>query len=296
VRKNSLYQSSRSEIAQGSAKNLMSTDAPSSLIKCIAEAVAAIVAAGFVISVVYDWGFIRALGMGFAELPTTTADHFRSGLLWFPPLAAAGLVYVAIEFQFQRVERGLTEKEIIESSRKPEWTRKFRGGPQKLFAWMTPLLVITYALVGDAYSTLPPWVLAIVWMSFSDWCYSTPLIKQRRNRAVQLGFTFVPIIGILAYFSGYNAAIDAAFRKPVEVTLERPQPLQPISGSLLRTLDRGVLILPENKLIQFVPWNQVQGIVQKTSYHPFRGLLCEWFKKCPIAENNSSDTSGPAAK
>src|SRR5919197_1500493 len=101
-------------------------------IGAVAEGIAVAIAVGFVVSVIYDWGFVYALGMDFGCLPTTTTDHFRSGLLWFPSLLGLIFLYVAIEFQFQRVERGLTEKEIIESSSNPVWTRKFREGPQKL--------------------------------------------------------------------------------------------------------------------------------------------------------------------
>lgn len=120
-------------------------------IKTLAEGVALIVAIGFIVSVIYDWGFFRALGLDFAYLPTTTADHFRSGLLWFPPLLGAVFVYAAIEYQFQRVERGLTEKEIVESSSNPEKLRKFRAGPWKTFVWMAPVYVVTYVLIGDGY-------------------------------------------------------------------------------------------------------------------------------------------------
>ena len=107
-------------------------------IKVLAEGAAVVVAIGFVVSVMYDWGFVRALSLDFAYLPTTTSDHFRSGLLWFPPLLVGVLLYVAVEFQFQRVERGLTEKEIVESSSNPERMRKFREGPWKLVAWTAP--------------------------------------------------------------------------------------------------------------------------------------------------------------
>src|SRR3989304_6241901 len=154
-------------------------------IGALVEGAAAIVAVGFVVSVIYDWGFVYALGLDFAHLPTTTADHFRSGLLWFPPLLVAVLAYAAIEFQFQRVERGLTEKEIVESSSNPERMRKFREGPWKLVVWAAPVYVVSYFLIGDAFASLLPLMLAIVWMGFAEWCYSAPLIKQRRSRNLQ---------------------------------------------------------------------------------------------------------------
>lgn len=267
----------------------MANDSNPVSIGTVAEGVAVAVAVGFVISVIYDWGFLYALDLNFAYLPTTTADHFRSGLIWFPPLLYFIFVYIAIEFQFQRVERGLTESEIIGSSRNPDRMRKFREGPRKLVVWMAPLYVLSWILIGDAFASMLPWVLAILWMVFADWCYSSPLIRLRRSKGVQLGFTILPTVGILAFFSGYNAAVDAAVRKPVEVTIERTTSLGPVSGKVLRVLDKGFLLLGDNNSIRFIPWEQVQALQTKKTYRQFRGVLCEWFKRCQQSGGASNE-------
>ncbi len=246
----------------------------------LAEGVAVAVAAGFVVSVIYDWGFFYALGLDFAKLHTTTTDHFRSGLLWFPYLLFFLLGSVAIEFQFKRIERGLNEKEIIESASNPERMRKFREGPWKLMAWTAPLYVIIYVLIGDVFASILPLMLSIVWMGFAEWCYAAPLIKIRRSRQVQFGFTFLPIIVIVAFFSGYNAALDATVRKPSKVTIERSAPSASVSGNILRTFEKGVLILDDRNSYHFIPWNQVHAIQNNKPYKPFRGIACEWFKLC----------------
>lgn len=276
----------------------MTDETKSVSISTITEGIAIIVAIGFVVSVIYDWGFVYALGLDFGRLPTTTADHFRSGLLWFPNLLGLTLAYVAIEFQFQRVERGLTEKEIINSSSNPEWMRKFRSGPSKLFIWMAPLYVLIYLLIGDAYASMLPLMLSIAWMGFAEWCHSAPLIKLRRSREIQRGFMFLPIVGILAFFSGYNAAIDATVRKPSEVIIERVEPLAPVSGNVLRTFEKGILLLGEGHSIRFLPWDQVRAIQNKTPYEPFRGVLCAWFSVCqpqPVAPSNTLPNKQPSS-
>ncbi len=257
------------------------SEAKPNTIKTLVEGVTVVVATGFVVSIIFDWGFIRALGLDFSNLPTITADHFRSGFLWFPPLLGGVLLYAAFEFQFQRVERGLTEKEIVDASSNPEKMRKFREGPYKLAAWTAPVYVVIYILIGDLFASLLPLTASIVWMGFAEWCYSAPLIRLRRDKNLQMIFTFLPIFGIIAFFGGYNAAIDAATRKPTEVAIERSDPLPAISGNVLRTLDKGILLLNTSSSIQFIPWNQVKSVVNKKAYKPFRGVLCEWFKVCP---------------
>lgn len=245
----------------------------------VAEGIAATIAVGFLISVVYDWGFVYALGLNFEYLPSTTTDHFRSGLLWLPPFLALVALYVAVEFQFQQVERGLTEMEIVENSPNPTRLRRFREGPYRLLEWAAPLALISYLLIGDALASGLPLFLSILWFVFARWCYSAPLIQMRRRRDVQLAFTFLPIIGILAFFTGYNAALDAASRKPIEVTVSRGD--SAVSGRILRSFERGILLLGKDSAIRFLPWDHISAIENEKKYVAFRGVLCEWFKKCP---------------
>ena len=261
----------------------------------LAQGVVLTVAVGFIVSVIYDWGFIYALGLDIAYLPTTTADHFRTGILWFPPLLGFTLVYIAIEFQFQRMERGLTENEIVKSSTNPERMQKFWAGPWKLVMWIAPLYALYYVLIGDTFAGLLPGILAILWIGFSRWCYSTPLVKLRRSKAIQTAFTFLPLVGILAFFSGYNAAVDAAVRKPFEITVERKEPFTSVSGNILRTLDKGVLLLNDGNSILFLPWDQVGAIRDKKPYKPFRGVLCEWFRLCSLTDTISNKPVQPTA-
>ncbi len=260
----------------------------------VVEVVAIVVAVGFVISVIYDWGFVYALGLDLMNLPTTTSDHFRTGLLWFPYLLTFVFMFFAVEFQFQRVERGLSEQEIIENSKNPEKTKKFREGPWKLIKWTAPLAIFNYILIGDIMSSILPLMFSIIWMGFAEWCYFAPLIQLRRNRESQTAFTFLPIIFILAFSSGYNAAVNTAIREPNKINVTRIQPLTSLQVNLLREFDRGILILSEDSKISFVPWGQVQTITNEKLYKPFRGVLCEWFQRCP--ENVSNKPIHPTPK
>ena len=42
-----------------------------------------------VLSVVYDYFFLRALSLNFSELPTTITDHVRSAIVWLPGIVIA---------------------------------------------------------------------------------------------------------------------------------------------------------------------------------------------------------------
>ena len=257
----------------------------------VAEAIAILVAIGFVISVIYDWGFVYAIGIDLMSLPTTISDHFRTGVVWFPYLLAFIFIYFAVEFQFQRVERGLTEQEIVESSKNPEKLKKFMEGPWKLIKWTAPLAIFNYILIGDIMSSALPLMLSIMWMGFAEWCYSAPLIQLRRNWESQAAFTFLPIIFIIAFFSGYNAAVDASMREPKQVNVTFSQQHQPLNGNLLREFERGIFILSDDGHVNFIPWEQIKRIKTVETYKPFRGILCEWFHICTDTASNKANSA-----
>lgn len=253
------------------------------------------VALGFVVSIVYDWGFCFALGIDLSILPTTLSDHVRTGILWFPPLLALLIAYIAIEYQFQRVERGLTEEEIIAASGNSKAARIWRYGYIRLFVWMMPLIVINYLLIGDILSTALPVALSVMWLRFARWCHDTPLILIRRSGAVQEAFELIPVAVIVAFFSGYNLAVNAVLIEPYEVNVSRTAQSPDVSESLIRTFDRGILVLDDNKHLEFITWPSISIISSNESYTPFRGVLCEWFGQCAYERNSSNNSMQPTA-
>jgi hypothetical protein len=251
----------------------------------LAEGVGLLVAAGFVVSLVYDWGFFTALGLNPQMFPMTIADHFSTALLWLPSLLAISLFYVAGEFQFRRVERGLTEQEIAQSSQNRKALRRFREWPYLLLKWVAVFGLIFYICLG---APLPSIFVAVAWIAFAEWCYSAPLIKLRRNKAVQLLFTFVPAIGLIAYFSGLNEGNNRRQIAERIVTIERMNESTALRGKMLRILEGGALILQDDK-VTFLPWDQIKLIQSDKLAVPFRGILCEWFSICP-KDNNIAPT------
>lgn len=249
------------------------------LVPLIAQAITILIATGFVISLLYDWGFAKALGVNLRSIPLTTEDFFYTGVLWLPYLIIFVTASIAWEFYFKRVENGLTEEEIIQSSRNPESTRRFRDGPWRLMQWTAPIVASTFLLVGDTVSAVLPFMLSIMWMTFAEWTYSRPLIQARRNWKIHALFTFAPIILIFSFFSGYNAAVTAASQNTSTINVLTSEQ-RTIHGRLLRELSRGLLLLNKANRVVFIPWQKVTSITDESSYKPFQGIPCEWFQYC----------------
>ena len=252
----------------------------SKAIETFAKATGILAATALVLSVIYDWGFLYSLGLNYSTVPTTIADHVRSALVWVPNTLFAMFIGLSIEFINQRIERGLTEEEIIQSSKNPARLRKFRKGPSVLFRVFAPIAVGGFLLLGDLYRGIIPLALMVVWSMFSEWANGTPLIKLRRNGTAMALFHWLPIVFFIVFFMGYNNAADIASKSTpsLRVTLEGTTAQFEVSG--LRYLERGTLALdPTTKRITFLPWNQVRKLEFTETYKPYGGLLGGWLSQ-----------------
>ncbi len=254
---------------------------PSPSISDFAEIIGLAVAAGFVVSVAYDWGYFRSFDLGFLEVPTTVGDHVRTGLLWFPPLVAIAILYLGLEFHFRRVERGLTEEEIISASKRPEALRKFREWPYKVIFLFCVFGLSSYVFLGDVAAALMPLCSAVLWMAFASWCYDAPLIRMRRSWKVQLVFLLLPAVLFFSFYSGKNAARSALGQNKQEVTVQLTANGQSIDGVYLRSLTSSLVILGPGETIEVIPWGAVVKYKFKIQPQPYLGLLCTLFGKCP---------------
>ncbi len=99
------------------------------------------------LSVVYDIGYLFYSGLTLSEVPTTISEHIRSSLVWLPLFLFLVFLIYLLEFFFFVSERGMSEDDIIASSKHKRFTTFFRKGPYYLIIIGTPLVPIL-ALLG----------------------------------------------------------------------------------------------------------------------------------------------------
>lgn len=269
---------------------------PSLTLQDISQLAGVFVTFGFIVSLIYDWGFLRSLGIEYRHVPSSIADHIRTGLIWFPPFVGGFIFYMAWEFQVQRIEKGLTEDEIVSGSKDPEKTRKLREGPYKFFVWICILMVLSYILIGDIASSVPTVAFSVLWLIFADWCYSSPLIQLRRSEWVQFSFKFLPAAAILTYSAGYSSGTDAAFRHKNNITINVVGNDTAIEGAYLRGFESGMLYLAKDDKPTFIRWDSISSYAFEAPYSPYKGILCSWFDICPKLPSKSSSTNGASNK
>jgi len=269
------------------------------ILEKLAKASGVLAACALILSVIHDWGFFFALDIGFIDIPSSIGDHIRSALIWLPNTLFCFFIVIAIEFVNQRIEHGLTEEEIIQSSKKPERLRKFRQGPAVLFRILAPVLVAGFLLIGDFYRGILPIALVICWAMFSEWVNNAPLIKICRSKTTQKIFHWLPMIFFFVFFLGYNNASDLASDIVPHFKLTLSNADQTLEVNILRQVEKGTLVIdPKTKKITLISWAEVLNLEPIEPYKPYFGIFGRFFdKKVNPASNkaNSADTKNRAA-
>ena len=241
-----------------------------------AKAVALGASLSLVASLIYDWGFFSALDLTFLEVPSTLSDHVRSALIWFPRIAASIGAIAVFEILTKRIEQGMTEEEIVQSSSNPKLIRKLRDGPLWFMGYASALVVAGYLLIGAPFLQMLPLSLCVLWFLFSMWAQSHHRIISRRPSLVRVAVHFLPPILIWLYFAGYTEAArlygtDAPKSKLATNAVASE------SVTLLRYLERGVLVKDATNVVSFHPWSEIKKIEAPGRYTPAKGVLCVWF-------------------
>lgn len=228
-------------------------------------------------SLLYDWGFYLALDLSFLEVPSVLSDHVRSALLWFPKVAVSLGALLINEMFLQRMEKGMSDDEIIASSPNPERTKRFRKSPQKLIALTAMLGVIGYVIAGDFFLGILPLGLCIGWITFSVWAQSSERLLVRRPIAIRLAIHVLPPIAMWLFFTGYNDAVRLYQPSAGSSQISIKNTSKPESVVLLRQLDKGLLVKEQNGAVGFRPWSEIEKIETPGKYTPRKGVICNWF-------------------
>ena len=218
-------------------------------------------------SIVYDYGFFYILGVNFSEMPTTLSDHVRSSLTWIPNTMAMIFCVYVLELFNRRVEQGMTEDEIIQSSPMPKFTAWFRKSPNYLIIAVAIFVPITFFL--DIELPLQAWQfsLIIIWFLMHNFFYSHERIRRETTLELYLVNRWLPAAIFFIAFQGAISAnsIKSGVGNKYVFKLEK----ELVSGLLARSYDRSYLLwdkqkneiklLSSGKVISFKPKEKTES-------------------------------------
>ena len=233
---------------------------------------ASVASLSVLVSFVYDWGFLYTLGISFSEAPTTISDHIRSWLVWLAILTAPALFLLAQELLLIRLEKGMTETDIIEASPDPVWEQRRFDRPRKFILVTCILIFVLWLFLGDHFGDGLLFALPIIWISFARWVFRNPFVKSRYSPFFEKTAILLPATAIFVFFLGASYArielrqSSATHQLVLQTTAEEV--------TLLRSFQEWLLIRHEDTTIAWVHLNKVVQIQVIEENKPYRGLAC----------------------
>lgn len=227
------------------------------------------------LSIIYDYSYFNALNISFSDVPSSISDHLRSGLIWFPTLFFTAVGATIFELITVRIERGMSEDEIILSSPDPKKTEKFREGPIKLMPWIAGLIILSYILIGDAFVYGLPIAFCLIWFRIAPWLNNHPRIFQRRSKFLRAVIFWMPVILIFLYGKGYTDGKRLIHTDESNCTIilkSSANKQEPII--LIKLLERGLLFKrPTKNMITYEKWDNVQRIDKVVDHSLYQGVI-----------------------
>lgn len=178
----------------------------SSYIENIPTLIAAFSALILVLSVTYDYGFLFFLGISFSEVPTSLSDHVRSSLDWVPYMFVGVFIAFILELFFRRVEKGMTEDEIINTSSTPRFTAWFRELP--MYFIIAFAIFIPIAHIFKIKLPLETWMFSTIiwWFILHNFFFGHYRIIERTTKLFYFSSLWVPAAILYMVFSGAISA------------------------------------------------------------------------------------------
>ena len=208
-----------------------------------------------ILSIAYDYGYFMVFGVGFSEMPTTLSDHLRSSLTWIPNTLLVAFGVVVLEIFNRRVEQGMTEEEIIQTSPTPKFTAWFRDSPK--YPIIALAVFAPFTLIFNIDLPLQAWQfsLIIIWFIFHNFLFSHERMLERTSKEFYLFSRWVPAILIFVVFSGAVAANSIKEGGGQKFVFELGK--SKVEGTLVRAFEKYYLIWEESKNIKLISSGKV---------------------------------------
>ena len=256
----------------------MTADSNSSspTIEKLGVVVAIVTSLSLLLSFLYDWGFLSALGIRFRDAPTSLSDHISSWMVW--------LQVIVPGFSIAFILILLTERLDYDKDGKSRAVKPMYREPVFILAAVFPILA--WLLVGHEF----PWLSAgILWMMFISWVFVRPILG---TSALGISIVLSIMLGPLLFLMVYSLGIDSVDLETTEARVYHVEyqvdslGIRPVlqEGYVIRSFPNWLVVREADDSTGTVRWirsEQVDRIeFSVDDREPFSGLLCVLSSRC----------------
>lgn len=233
----------------------------------------------FGLSVLHDWGYYKALGINFNEVPFTWADQLRFSLTWLPGSLSVLAISAAWGVIMVKAQKDVNAKEVWENDAEYQKRISIHSKVEKIgFAISFSCFaigVVIWVLWGDTKWAnmsilLSFWLYAVYWMGFSKSSFVSTWFKPNQWLLIML----IPALWGYPFFSGFYSS---DIQKLDLVSIEIKSDVKRVEGyRLIRVYERGVLVTDGTTML-FITNDQITRISRKQMQYKFIGVVGKWW-------------------
>ena len=233
------------------------------------------------VSFVYDWGFLSALGISFGDAPTSLSDHVASWMGWAPILVPGIFFTFAFSLFAKRLD---TRKDGTVVDRDRWWTHR---DPLLILFGVGP--IVLWLLVGSRF---PWWALLFVWIIFVSWTSARPITMLTVSPNMMRNLTAISILSVWLFLAIYIAGRNAVDLEATEMEIHFVE-YQTDSSGVSSVLQQGYVIRSfpnwlvvreaddRTSTVRWIRSDQVDRIEHSVDeVEPFSGVLCVLLNWC----------------
>jgi hypothetical protein len=255
-----------------------------SALELVAKITALAATLSIALSVMFDWGYLSAVGLRLSEVPTSLSDHTRSAILWMPVSAFIfPLSLVVSRFLDQRFPLNSVEAKN-QGDNSPTSSANETKHARRGLALTAVVCFATWLLFGDRASPFLFFAAAALWALIV--MRVTPI--SDRDKAYGIGLRMallLPAICLGSLFSmGYNTGHAA-------ITPDQPLGMldvhvgsatERIKGNIVRSFERFIIVLDGSRKIVLLKPEDVRRVEKPSYMSRNEGLLCQHLQlMCP---------------
>jgi hypothetical protein len=201
------------------------------------------------LSVVYDWGFFRALDLRLTTLPSNLSDHVRTAINWLPGAVVAAAIAALESLLLIRRDHRTTETRSRAVRRHATAYNRLKA----VTAVATVGAVAGYTLLGDTFFVPLMCTLPSAWLLFAHWLVGAQPFLNFSRIPLFVTIVWSPAVALFIFFYGCMAGQQARLLPSNQVVSIVGRPL-PVTVTILRSLDSTSSLRPV-----FGPWATAVG-------------------------------------
>lgn len=173
------------------------------------------------------------------------------------------------------IEGGMTEEEIVSSSKNPELTARTRAKPYNFIFWIAIAALLIWVFLGNSEALFL--AAPVLWGTFISWVFFHPRIGIAVSETQLRAIYWIPATLVCLYlFGSFAGRIDHESRSITHRIhlVSTSAANAPIDGHLLRAFGQWNLTKDQDGNILWIARQDILRIDLLKEHTPFPGLVC----------------------